>query len=629
MNDARSEWTLWILLLSACLAGPAAADGDPIDFASENWTKLDARVVEHLGRPCLEGSAILAGVEFTDGVIEVDLAVSGARSYPGIVFRRQSATDLERFYVRPHRSNGAFSDALQYTPVFNGIAGWQLYNGSGFTNYVTMPSDEWVHLKLEVKGTQARVFVGDGDAPDLVIHELKHGRSKGEIGVMGPKDGTAFFSNFSFRADDGLAFDPPPEIAAPIGMMTDWELSQSFDYSKIDIEESPDQQGMKDFVWQKVTGEQSGLVDIARFVKRTPGEPDFVWARRTLHAEDDEAGKLELGYSDYVSVFLNGQLLYLGNSAYRSRSPEFAGIVGLNDTLYLPLKKGDNELLLLVGESFGGWGFMARDGNAIFVHEDLARSWEVSKTFKFPESVAYDSQRDVLYVSNFFAGGNEFISKVKRDGEIEELQWVAGLNRPTGLCVSGSRLFAAERANVAEIDIVSGKIAKRYPVPEPGLPNDTACDASGAVYVSDSQKNVIYKVADGEVVVWLEAAEISQPNGLLLDGDKLLVGNTGDGCLKRVKIADRSVETVACLGSGSIVDGIRPDGRGNYIVSDYNGRVFLITPEGETTPLLNTSARGINTADLEFVPEHGLLVIPTLNGNQLIAYRFDGIATDR
>ena len=285
--------------------------------------------------------------------------------------------------------------------------------------------------------------------------------------------------------------------------------------------------------------------------------------------------------------------------------------------------------MLLIGESFGGWGFMARDGNAIFVHDDLSRSWDVSQTLKFPESVIYDSDRDVLYVSNFFAGGNEFISKVKRDGTVEELQWVTGLNRPTGLCLVDTHLFAVERTAVAEIDVTTGEIVARHSVPEPGLPNDVACNDSGAVFVSDSQKNVVYKVEGGEVTVWLEAAEISRPNGLLHDGERLLVGNSGDGCLKAVTIADRTVETIACLGSGSIIDGIRSDGRGSYIVSDYNGRVFLITPSGEMTALLNTSARGINTADFEYIPEHGLLVIPTLNGNQLIAYEFSRAATDR
>lgn len=509
MNIPRFASRLSILVLAVGLAVTLAIAAEPIDFASERWTKLDARVVEHLGRTSLEGAAILADVAFSDGVIEVDIAVSGARSYPGIIFRRQSPTDLERFYVRPHRSNGAFSDALQYTPVINGIAGWQLYSGDGFTNFATIPTGEWVHVKLEVKGTQARVFVGDSDVPDLVIHDLKHGLSSGAIGVMGPKDGTAFFSNFSFTADADLSFDPPPEVVAPIGMMTDWELSQSFDYSKIDIEASPGQQGMKDLAWQAVKSEESGLVDIARFSQRTPGEPDFVWARRTIHADDDETGKLEFGYSDYVSIFLNGQLLFLGNSAYRSRSPEFAGIVGLNDTLYLPLKKGDNELMLLVGESFGGWGFMAKDGNAIFVHDELTRSWDVSQTFQFPESVIYDSERDVLYVSNFLAGGNEFISKVRRDGKIEELQWVTELDRPTGLCLAGTHLFAVERAAVAEIDVTTGEIVARHSIPEPGLPNDVTCDDAGAIFVSDSQKNAVYRVEGGEVAVWLESAEIS------------------------------------------------------------------------------------------------------------------------
>jgi sugar lactone lactonase YvrE len=285
--------------------------------------------------------------------------------------------------------------------------------------------------------------------------------------------------------------------------------------------------------------------------------------------------------------------------------------------------------MLLVGESSGGWGFIARDGNAIFVHGDLTRSWDLSNTLKFPESVIYDSERDILYVSNFLAGGNEFISKVGRDGEIEELRWVTGLDRPTGLCLVGTHLFAVERAAVAEIDVTAGEIVARHPVPEPGLPNDVACDDSGAIFVSDSQKNVVYKVEAGKVSVWLENAEISRPNGLLLDGERLLVGNTGDGCLKAVTIGDRTVETIACLGGGSIMDGIRSDGHGNYIVSDYNGRVFLIAPSGEMTALLNTSARGINTADLEYVPEHGLLVIPTLNGNQLIAYEFDSPTADR
>jgi len=71
--------------------------------------------------------------------------------------------------------------------------------------------------------------------------------------------------------------------------------------------------------------------------------------------------KLYLGYSDEVSVFLNGRILYRGRSAQSFRDPGFLGIVSPDDdALYLPLRKGSNELVLALGELGGGWGFVAR-----------------------------------------------------------------------------------------------------------------------------------------------------------------------------------------------------------------------------------------------------------------------------
>jgi hypothetical protein len=71
--------------------------------------------------------------------------------------------------------------------------------------------------------------------------------------------------------------------------------------------------------------------------------------------------KLYLGYSDDVSVFLNGKILFRGRSAQNFRDPGFLGIVNSeNDTVYLPLKKGGNELVLALSELGGGWGFICR-----------------------------------------------------------------------------------------------------------------------------------------------------------------------------------------------------------------------------------------------------------------------------
>jgi hypothetical protein len=71
--------------------------------------------------------------------------------------------------------------------------------------------------------------------------------------------------------------------------------------------------------------------------------------------------KLYIGYSDDVSVFLNGQILFRGRSAQNFRDPGFLGIVNAeNDAVFLPLKKGSNELILAVSELGGGWGFICR-----------------------------------------------------------------------------------------------------------------------------------------------------------------------------------------------------------------------------------------------------------------------------
>lgn len=115
-----------------------------------------AAIVEHLGRKALAGVASLKDVEFTDSVIEEDIADTGTRSCPGMTFPIQSQQNYERFYIRLYRS-GLYPDTLQYTPVINGVVGWQLYSGLGFTAIADIPCNEWFHLKMEISVTRANV----------------------------------------------------------------------------------------------------------------------------------------------------------------------------------------------------------------------------------------------------------------------------------------------------------------------------------------------------------------------------------------------------------------------------------------------------------------------------------------
>ena len=616
-----------LCVFTSLLAPLASAESEIIDFDSDSWVVVNGQVVEHLGRKALMGTAYLDGVEFQDGVIEVDIAASWERCYPGINFRIQSPRDYERFYIRPHAMK-FFDGAMQYTPSINGISGWQLYNGEGCTGPTEIPYDEWVHIRLEVKGTQARVYIGEDEEPDLEIHDLKHGVSRGTVGLEQMANGTSYFSNFSYREDPSLEFDPPPRVDTPAGTVMEWEISQPFRYTEIEFDMVPEEQGITEIAWQKVAPAPDGLLDIARTYGRTGREPDCIFARTTLYSDEETIKEIQFGYSDAVSVFFNDVLVFSGNSSYTSRDPGFQGIVGLFDAVHVPFRKGENELMLLVIENFGGWGLIARDATAVFQHSGISKLWETPDDLLTPETVVYDPRRDRYYVSNYDAfhpsrgQGLQYISVVSESGDIENREWVGGLNNPTGMAVDGDRLMVVERGGLVEIDIERGEISGRHPIPDAGMPNDVAADGMGNYFISDPPRGVIYRFSGGEFEEWLAGGEVSEPNGLVVDGGRLVWGNNGDTCLKSASLETRAVKTIANLGSG-IIDGVEVDGHGNYIVSHWRGKVYRVTPAGEVVKVLDTTGPGAFAANLTFVPETGFILVPTFYDNSIAKYRFE------
>jgi hypothetical protein len=81
----------------------------------------------------------------------------------------------------------------------------------------------------------------------------------------------------------------------------------------------------------------------------------------TVRAAEAGRRRIDLGYSDQVTVFLNGRPLYQGDASYSFDTPRREGLIGYDQaSLFLPLEKGDNELAVVVSDSFGGWGLMGR-----------------------------------------------------------------------------------------------------------------------------------------------------------------------------------------------------------------------------------------------------------------------------
>lgn len=313
--------------------------------------------------------------EMRDGVIDVDVATTATvRGFMGIMFRiANDGAQAEEVYLRPHKSG--LPDAMQYTPVLNGGRNWQIYNGPGFTGAVDIPRNEWFHLRLEVNGAQAKFYVKDMTKPALVMDDLKSGVQKGQLAIY-TLIGATYFANFQVRTTP----DAPWERhlpSMPPNVLTKWRLSPAFDALARNLE-TPLTPAERDAIqWEDVEAEPPGFVVINRyreppqmtstferdFSKRLDAQPGMklVYAQTNIDSDRDQVKKLSIGYSDEVSVFLNGRILYRGRAAQGFREPGFLGIVTPdNDAVYLPLKSGSNELLLAVSEIGGGWGFICR-----------------------------------------------------------------------------------------------------------------------------------------------------------------------------------------------------------------------------------------------------------------------------
>jgi len=367
-----------LALLFPSLAPAEASQTLSVPVDSPRWDlEGQAKLAEYQGRKCLVldgGAAVLKDFEMRDGVIDVDVATPASRGFFGFDFRIDAKqANYEEVYLRQHKSGQP--DAMQYTPVLNTGRNWQIYNGPGFTGAVDIPKNVWFHLRLEVTGAQAKLYVQDMDKPALVMTDLKSGVQRGQVALF-DLTGETYFSNFEVRTTPDTAWQRHLP-ATPPNTLTKWSISPPYDALARNLEQPLAPAESTAIKWQDVEAEAPGFVVLYRYLeaphprvtfqgdfsKRLEPQPGMkvVYARTRIDSDRDQVKKLYIGYSDDVSVFLNGRILYRGRSAQGFRDPGFLGIVNPeNDAVYLPLKKGNNELMLAVSELGGGWGFICR-----------------------------------------------------------------------------------------------------------------------------------------------------------------------------------------------------------------------------------------------------------------------------
>ncbi len=150
---------------------------------------------------------LLNDIIFQDGTIEVKLlsrllptATPQDRGFIGIAFRISEANDrFECIYIRP--TNGRAEQQLrrnrstQYFSFPDYKFDRLRKEAAGeYESYADMGLNEWITLRIEVKGAGAKLFINNNPQPALVVNDLKHGMNlRGAIGLFVDQGTEGFF----------------------------------------------------------------------------------------------------------------------------------------------------------------------------------------------------------------------------------------------------------------------------------------------------------------------------------------------------------------------------------------------------------------------------------------------------
>ena len=205
----------FVVLLGVPLAAQSAdrLEGNNVSIAQTNYKGRSAiQVIAAPDAPNAASYAVVKGVSFRDGTIEVDLAGqpgagagSGARGFIGIAFRLQGNGAYEYIYLRP--TNGRADDQVrrnhstQYSsyPDFD-FARSRQEAPEKYESYVDLEPGVWTKYKIEVEGRTARLYVHGAPQPCLIVNDLKLEPRAGSVALWVGPGTEGYFSNLKIAA---------------------------------------------------------------------------------------------------------------------------------------------------------------------------------------------------------------------------------------------------------------------------------------------------------------------------------------------------------------------------------------------------------------------------------------------
>jgi DNA-binding beta-propeller fold protein YncE len=247
--------------------------------------------------------------------------------------------------------------------------------------------------------------------------------------------------------------------------------------------------------------------------------------------------------------------------------------------------------------------------------------------FATPESVLYDPDQDVYFVSNIngqplAADDNGFISRINAETRQIDLKWIDAakpdiiLNAPKGMAILGDVLYVADLSVVRKFDRKTGQPKGEVAIPGSTFLNDLATDGK-AVYVSDtgmkagangfepSGTDAIWGILDDKPQkIASSPGALKHPNGLEVVDGKIWAVSFGGNELYRIENGKKVY--VNTLPKGSL-DGLVHLADGSFLVSSWEGKAVY---RGKDNVFRAVIENIDSPADIGYDTRRHLLLVP-------------------
>lgn len=206
------------LILHNVAAEPVTLQGKKglrLTMSPQTINELNRLTPQERDQRRVEQLATIADLEFSNGVIEVELAgapapdaPAGARGFVGIAFRVQPDNETyDAFYLRPTNGRADDQERRNHATQYISHPAWtwsrlRKETPSKYESYVDLVTGVWTKIRIDVHGSIARLFVHDSPQPTLIVSDVKSGpQAKGAVALWLDIGTVAHFRNLTVRAN--------------------------------------------------------------------------------------------------------------------------------------------------------------------------------------------------------------------------------------------------------------------------------------------------------------------------------------------------------------------------------------------------------------------------------------------